>query len=378
MTQPTYRVAIIGTGGIARTHAGYYEKNPRTTIVAAADIRPNVLAAFCDAHKIAARYEDYQELLEKEKPDLVSICTWTATHPEVTIAAAEAGVKAILCEKPMGAHLGDVRRAVALCQQRGIPLAIHHQGRFSPRNVAVRQHIAEGAIGTPMGGFARSSGGFLNNGTHAVDGQRYYLGDPAPAWVMAQLERRTNRYERGVLIEDRITAVIAFENGYHFTLESDMGDPAAPGGTILFGTEGMIRMDRNQCLLINKNGTHPIEPAPTTENPLDALLTWLEGGPESRNAGHIALVAHEIMMAAYESARVRARVSVPLGPEVERSPLYTMVEEGMLPVTGERYDIRSVDALRYALQREGIPLTGKEHLEGDGSWTGAGLPGRPA
>ena len=66
MQEPTYRVAIIGTGGIANHHAGYYAKHPRTTIVAAADIRPDALAAFCEKHNVPARYTDYRELLEKE------------------------------------------------------------------------------------------------------------------------------------------------------------------------------------------------------------------------------------------------------------------------------------------------------------------------
>jgi len=67
---------------------------------------------------------------------------------------------------------------------------------------------------------------------------------------------------------------------------------------------------------------------------------------------------------------------VPLDAGVERSPLYTMHEEGLLPVSGPAYDIRSLDALRYAFEREGIPLTGEEYLEGQGNWTGQGLAGQ--
>lgn len=374
MEQPTYRVAVLGSGGIASHHAGYYARHPRTTIVAAADMRPEALAAFCEKWEVPARYSDYRELLEKEKPDLVSICTWTHTHPELTIAAAEAGVKGILCEKPMSAHLGDARRAVALCERLGIPLAIHHQRRFAPCIAAARKKIAAGAIGTPLAGWWRTIGAFLNNGTHGVDLHRYLIGDPAPSWVMAQLERRTNRYERGLYVEDCITATIAYENGYRMTIEVDV-EPKPSGFWYVFGSEGSLRLTTKNAVLIGRGEPELLatEPEP---GPLDELIAWMEGGPESRNAGHIALVTHEVMMAAYESARTRTRVSLPLGPEVEQSPLYAMRDEGALPTTGEKYDIRSLDALRYQLQREGIPLTGGEHLEGEGGWSGAGLAGK--
>lgn len=374
MQEPTYRVAIIGTGGIANHHAGYYAKHPRTTIVAAADIRPDALAAFCEKHNVPARYTDYRELLEKEQPDLVSVCTWTATHPEVTIAAAEAGVRGILSEKPMSAHLGDARRMVAVCQSRGIPLAIHHQRRFEPGLVEARKRIAAGQIGVPIAGNFRTVGGFLNNGTHGVDFHRYLLGDPAPEWVMTQLERRTNRYERGVLVEDRILSSIRFENGYTLTIEVDMDEKPAPHWWV-FGTEGTIRFGQGGTVLFARGEPEPLA-AESGPGPLDELIAWIEGGPESRNAGHIALVAHEIMMASYESARTRSRVRVPLDAGVERSPLYTMHEEGLLPVSGPAYDIRSLDALRYAFEREGVPLTGEEYLEGQGNWSGQGLAGQ--
>ncbi len=376
MEQPQYRVAFIGTGGIADYHATtYYTKHPRTTIVAAADIRPQALAAFCDKHGVAARYEDYHEMLAREQPDLVSVCTWTPTHPEGAIAAAEAGAKGILCEKPMSNHLGDARRMVQVCAEKGIPLAIHHQRRFEPTLVAAKARIAAGAIGEPVLGIYRTTGGFLNNGTHGVDFHRYLVGDPAPLWAMAQVERTTNRWERGIICEDRITANIRFENGYELTIEVDM-DEKPRADWWVYGTEGAVRLGWGEGVLFSRGQEEKLVPeaGPT---PLTELLAWIEGGPESRNAGHIALVTHETMMAAYESARTHARVAVPLGPEVERSPLYTMSDEGALPVSGEKYEIRSIDALLYQLRREGIPLTGGEHLEGQGAWSGQGLPGAP-
>lgn len=369
-----YRAAIIGAGGIAYHHATFYARNPNTRIVAAAEIRPQALAEFCDKHDLSARYGDYRELLAQEKPDLVSICTWTPTHPEIAVAAAEAGVRGILCEKPMGAHLGDARRMVARCAELGVPLVVDHQRRASPPFVAARHHILDGAIGRPLYGISRSTGGMLNNTSHAIDCHRFLVGDPEPLWVMAQLERRTNRYERGVLCEDRISGTVRFANGYTLAFESDMDDQADPGWWIL-GSEGTLWLEGDRMTIERGGQREPLAPEPCL-GPLECLISWVESGPVPANAAHKTLAAHEIMMAAYESARTRTRVALPLPAEIERSPLYVMDEEGMLPVTGEPYDIRSIDALRYQFQRQGRALTGKEHLEGEGAWSGQGLPGQ--
>ena len=221
-------------------------RHPRTTIVAAADMRPEALG-LCESWSARA-LQRLSRVAGEREADLVSVCTWTHTHPELTIAAAEAGVKGILCEKPMSAHSGDARRAALAAP--GIPLAIHHQRRL-PCIAAARKKIAAGAIGTPLAGWWRTIGAFLNNGTHGVDLHRYLIGDPAPSWVMAQLERRTNRYERGLYVEDCITATIAYENGYRMTIEVDV-EPKPSGFWYVFGSEGSLRLTTKDAVLIGR------------------------------------------------------------------------------------------------------------------------------
>ena len=55
---------------------------------------------------------DYHEMLARENLDIVSICTWPHLHAPMVIAAAEAGVRAIHCEKPMAPTWGEARRMV--------------------------------------------------------------------------------------------------------------------------------------------------------------------------------------------------------------------------------------------------------------------------
>ncbi|HEX2999276.1 MAG TPA: Gfo/Idh/MocA family oxidoreductase, partial [Armatimonadota bacterium] len=293
MAGSTYRAAIIGTGGIAPIHVGYYREHPRTQLIAASDVREAVVQEFGKKYGVPHCYTDYRELLEREKPDVVSICTWLPTHPEIAIAVAEAGVRGILCEKPMSVHLGDARQMVVVCAKLGTALAIHHQRRFWAPLVEARRRVAAGEIGTPLTGIWRAVGGMLNNGAHGVDIHRFVLGDPEPAWVMAQLERKTNRWERGVMIEDRVTANIRFHNGYELALEVDMDERAMPCWYV-FGSEGLIKLEGGETILYRR-GAAKVLTGSAEPDPLAELLDWVEGGPEARHAGQIALVTQEIL-----------------------------------------------------------------------------------
>lgn len=344
----TYRAAIIGTGGIANAHAGYYVNDERTEIVAGADINEEHLTEFCDKYEIPDRYLDYEEMLAEQQPDLVSVCTWNATHPEITIAAAQAGVKAIISEKPMGEDLGGPMDAVTECERRGVKLVVHHQTRFKPGLRAVRELIAEGAIGTPVLMHYSTGGGILNIGSHSIDNYRWMIGDPAWTGVAGWIQRNTDRYERGAYCEEKTHALIEFDGGSEMILSIDMVDRQKATQFRIFGPEGVINFDREWATVTNGEGTREVEmqPQPTY---LGELIEWIEGGPEHRNAGRIALVSQQIMMAIYESAKTRTRVEMPY--DKRESPLAQMIEGGTLPAEGEPYDIRLEEALAYAEMR---------------------------
>ena len=348
-----YRVAVIGTGGIAKAHARYYVENEKTDIVAGADIHEGRLTEYCDAFSVPARYADYHEMLAKEKPDIVSVCTWQESHPEISIACAEAGVKGILCEKPMGEDLAGPEKMVQRCEDLGVKLAIHHQSRYRPATVAVRDLIAKGAIGAPVVLVWHTGDGLLNSASHAVDWYRFVLGDPMWELVVGQAGRHTNRYERGTPIEDFCSAIVHFEGGHEFLLECDVNGGKVRGAHCIVGPEGMIKLGRGDALLLSpeSGGWQPI-PAEAQLNPAEALIAWIEGGPEHRAKGRVCLEAHVIMMALYESAKTRSIVRNPLLNK--KSALNELIEAGTLAVPDQKpYDIRREDALRIRLAREG-------------------------
>ena len=130
----TYRTGIIGCGGMGRAHSTAYNQNPATELVAAMDVNAESAKRLSDEFSVPAVYTDYNQMLEKEALDIVSITTWQGVRAEITVAAAKAGVKGILGEKPMAASLGEADTMISVCEEYGAKLVIGHNGRFSPTN----------------------------------------------------------------------------------------------------------------------------------------------------------------------------------------------------------------------------------------------------
>jgi len=346
----TYRVGIIGCGGMGRPHANAYLHNPATTVVAVADINEEAAKKLAGEFSISAVYTDYNKLLKKEDLDIVSIPTWQGVRAEITIAAANAGVKGILGEKPMAASLGEADDMIEVCEKHGAKLAIGHNGRFNATNTEIRRLIQDGAIGEPTLLHHRSkpNAGLLNIGTHAIDGMRYHLSDPETLWVIGQTSRTTDRWERRTRCEDLCMGLICFEGGTRGLYESDLPQPPIFGPTIQ-GTAGQIKRGEGGTVLLQSektNGFKEIEPAPDRTGQsgqsglIQELIDWMEGKiSDHRSNGRQARYTMEIMMAIYESLRIKNVVKMPL--KTRESPLELMIEDGTLPVLKPgRYDIR--------------------------------------
>ncbi|MGI5819348.1 MAG: Gfo/Idh/MocA family protein [Armatimonadota bacterium] len=342
-----FTAAVIGTGGIARRHAGYYTESDRVDFAAAADISDERLNAYCDTHGIERRYLDHRQMLEEITPDIVSVCTWNATHMELSMDAMRAGAKAVISEKPMGDDLGGALDAVALAEELGCYFVIGHQTRFSAGHNAAKKLLADGAIGAPVTVNVRSGGGMLNMACHLVDNMRWVIGDPAWEFVVGWLQRITNRFERGSYTEDMSHALIRFEGGNEMTLSMDMEDGVKNQNHQFVGPEGVITFNREQAVLLDADGLHdPL--AIEQRGYFEELLAWMDGGPVHRNVASEAPQAQQILMAIYESAISHRRIEPPF--EKRESALDEAILAGKLPCKGEPYDIRSDEALEYAIR----------------------------
>jgi hypothetical protein len=137
--------------------------------------------------------------------------------------------------------------------------------------------------------------------------------------------------------------LICFEGGARGIYEGDLPPPGVPTAT-LYGTAGQIRTGEGGVVLLQNDkasGWQEIKPRPEETNQFQELIDWMEGKiAEHRSSGRQARYTMEIMMAIYESLRIKNVVKMPL--ETRELPLDLMVEDGTLPVLKEgRYDIRA-------------------------------------
>ena len=92
------KAAIIGFGGMGQRHYAAYKKIG-VDVVAICDWNKEVIQKVLPDFQIEHSYSDYEDLIENEKIDILSVVTNGPTHAETTIKASEAGIKNILCEK---------------------------------------------------------------------------------------------------------------------------------------------------------------------------------------------------------------------------------------------------------------------------------------
>jgi len=112
------RIAIVGCGRISANHFGSIERHAEhLELAAVCDIDPTVAEEHAQRYRVPA-YQDVEEMLTKERLDLVALCTPSSLHPQQTILAARHGVHAVT-EKPMATRWKDSIAMVKACYEAG-------------------------------------------------------------------------------------------------------------------------------------------------------------------------------------------------------------------------------------------------------------------
>ena len=355
------RAGIVGVGGmgIAHYHARALAAEEEVELAACCDINREILERFAEQHGVANTYTSYDEMLEKERLDIVVICTNELLHASMTIKAAAYKPKAIICEKPMAMNLAEADAMLSACKENGVVLIIGHQRRYMPQYARAKELLDEGVIGKLeqiwASGHPYSS--LLVDGTHIVDLIRYYAGDARIEWVMGQVDARSGRVGWQHVLEDASLALIKFETGVRALLTTGGGlhtpahdalassPPFEYNRILLQGTTGMIDIRGDGPVeglplvtLIKGDRAEPVELVPGTGSgaswhrgvsPHKDLLRCLETGEVHPLSGTSARATLEVLMAIYESARLRQVVTLPL--EKGENPLEEMLAERGIP-----------------------------------------------
>jgi predicted dehydrogenase len=136
------RIGIAGTGTMAEVHVAAW-RTSGAELAGCTSSNPAQAEAFGERHKIRT-FANYDELLAGI--DIVDICTPTATHKPLVLAAAEAG-KHVICEKPIALTVEDGQAMIDAC--KAVRFFIGLVLRFFPQYRSAKQLIAAGRIGKP-------------------------------------------------------------------------------------------------------------------------------------------------------------------------------------------------------------------------------------
>lgn len=258
------RYALIGCGRISTNHIKAALGN-NLEIVAICDIDKQKMEALLEKHDIQdnvsiRRYMDYKEMLEKERPELVSIATESGIHAEIAMYCIEAGIHVII-EKPMAMNMKDADEIIRRSQEKKIKVSACHQNRFNIAVQEMRKALEQGRFGkishgsihvrwnrnldyytqaSWRGTWEQDGGALMNQCIHGIDLLRWMLGDEVDE-VYGVTKQQFHHYLEA---EDIGMAVVKFKNGAVATIEGTTNVyPKNLEETLyLFGEKGTVKL----------------------------------------------------------------------------------------------------------------------------------------
>ena len=251
----SYRVGIIGPGLKGVEYAVAYRFHPQTELVAAADTDAETLALVCDRFAVPG-YADYRDMLARERLDIVAAILPVGAQHDVVVGCAQAGIRAVQCEKPMAATLADADRMVEACRANGVSLAVGDLDRNLPEYGIARALIEAGEIGevssiTATGGTGTELSG---GGCQVLSLVRLFAGDADVAWAIGWMtDDAASDHDQGG------AGYLRFVTGAEAVLHRS---PDARGmGIEAAGSRGVIRVSADVVRLWRRPDEDPGVPA---------------------------------------------------------------------------------------------------------------------
>lgn len=353
-----YRVAVIGRtgkGGYGHALDVVWKHVDNIEIVAVADEDEKGRAAAAQRLGAKNAYADYRIMLEKEKPQIVSVADrFLDQHRDMVVACARAGAH-IFMEKPMARTLEEADEMVRACEMHHVKAAIAHQTRHSPRIQVVKNLIADGKLGELLelrgrGKEDNRGGGqdLMVLGTHVFDLMRHLAGDARWCHSRIQVGDKPATKDHitqggegmGPILGDNLHATYGFANNVLASFGSRKIGPQGGGkfGLHVYGSKGVLALttgalpdafwldDPTWTPGKSKAAWQPItsagvgQPEPLKDNSLLAGNVWIakdliaaiEADRPPLGSLHDGRAALEMILAVYESHRAGGVVALPL------------------------------------------------------------------
>ncbi|TVR73792.1 MAG: gfo/Idh/MocA family oxidoreductase [Marinilabiliales bacterium] len=268
------KTGIIGCGKVAHLHAralvNAYNSDFRAVCSRSAENGSN----FASGYGVSS-YTGIEEMVEKEKLDVVVICTPHPAHRGPAVSAMVAGAH-VMVEKPLASSLEDCDAMIDTAGKTGRTLGVISQRRFYSPSLRMHKAIKEGRIGSPVlgtvimlgwrdreyyesdpwrGSWEHEGGGVLvNQSPHQLDLLQWFMGSP-----ISELYGMWDNFNHPYIeVEDTAVAVLRFKNGAIGNIVvSNSQKPGIYGKVHIHGSNGAsagVQTDGGAMFIAGRSG----------------------------------------------------------------------------------------------------------------------------
>lgn len=340
------KVGIIGCGRISRFHGMPAAAQPNVDLRAVCDLdldkakeMAELFATVSNSRSKIKTYADYEEMIRKEKLDVVHICLPHNLHSPVAVRAMELGCH-VLTEKPMAISMKQGKDMVEASKRTGRKLGVIFQNRYNAGSQLIKQCLDSGRLGkilsakcnvtwyrpdtyyteTDWKGTWDGEGGgvIIDQAIHTIDLMCWFLGYDID-WVDVSI---ANRDHKGVIeVEDCADGLIAFKNGVRasfwvmnyyshdarveleLTCENGMVKMVAEDAEIQLNDGRTFSAKPNPNDVFNYGGGPSYWGASHMREISDFYQCLAEGKEPPISGEEILDTAHKMIMALYDSGR---------------------------------------------------------------------------
>jgi myo-inositol 2-dehydrogenase/D-chiro-inositol 1-dehydrogenase len=326
MNRERIKVALIGAGGWGRQHARVFSERPDVELAAIVGRTPEKTQA--RAAQFGARaYTDIGEMLDTERPDLVSLSLPNQGHFDATLQVIQAGYP-LLAEKPLVFDMGEADTLISEAAKRGLFFAINFNHRYAQPVQRAKAAIDAGRLGPLVfatwrfggeGGGGHPHANLIETQCHGFDMLEWLCG-PIES-VTAQMTDKTGGGFRTLALALRFTSgavgtllgsydsSYAYPNTHHVEINGTAGRVVIED-TVRRYTFQQAGSETGEVWSAGYFNDRDREFHRTFDAYIDALLTAFKNGqspPVPAEAGRRALA---LAYAAIESFETGRRVSV--------------------------------------------------------------------
>jgi len=335
------KLAVVGTGDIAQTHARAIQQLGTCELVALVNHRTESMQAFGEVFSVpvSRHYVTIEALINAGDVDAIIICTPNFLHASQSIMALTTGIH-VLVEKPMAMTANEAQMILDAHTKSDAVLQVAHCWRFDEEVQFMRDQIASGIIGNvirtkgysahvnwgPSGWFTQKAlaggGALADMGIHAIDTVRFLLGDPKPISVYATIGTYYGDYD----VDDTGIITVTWDNDITSTIEFGWWQPHSDGigaSTQFYSTGGFAQLfpttiqitDSTTRQLTTIETDYPAKRDPHVPlsiyiNQIDHFVNCIQSRQTPIADGHVGFVNMQIVSAAYQSSKLNQVINI--------------------------------------------------------------------